>query len=106
MLPQALLALKVTLSAPPEITGNCNPTRVHFTGRISSDGAGPVRYVWVRSDKPSSGTLTLQFDKPGSAPVTYDWLLRQNLDGWVELQVLSPERARSERVRFQVNCRK
>jgi|SRR5215470_13825088 len=101
----AVLAIKAVLS-PAQITGNCAPSRVHFTGRISSDSAGPVRYTWVRSDKPSSNTFTLQFDKPGSLPVTYDWLLKGPADGWVVLQVASPEKVHSEKVRFEVTCKK
>jgi len=106
MLLAAALAIKATLGGQPEITGNCHPARVHFTGRISSDSPGPVRYTWVRSDKPSSNTLTLQFDKPGAIPVTYDWLVQGPADGWVVLQVVSPEKARSEKVRFSVSCKK
>src|SRR3989442_1424754 len=92
----AALAIKAALSAPPEITGNCKPSRVHFIGRISNDSTGPVRYTWIRSDKPSSNTFTLQFEKPGSAPVTYDWLLKSPGEGWVILEVISPEKVRSE----------
>jgi|SRR5215467_327965 len=98
------LAVKVALAAPV-ITGNCNPTRVHFTGTIRSDAPGPVRYTWVRSDKPSSNTLTLEFAKPGESAVTYDWLFREAGEGWVVLQVLSPVKTRSEKARFAVNCK-
>src|SRR5215472_10085382 len=102
----AVLAVKVALAAHPVITGNCNPTRVHFTGTITSDAAGPVRYTWVRSDKPSSNTLTIDFGKPGESDVTYDWLFRSAGEGWVVLQVISPVKTRSEKVRFAVSCKK
>jgi hypothetical protein len=106
MLLPAALAIKAIVSTPPQITGNCDPARVHFTGRISNDAAGPVRYTWVRSDKPSTNTFTLQFDKPGSLPVTYDWLLKGPAEGWVVLHVLTPDKVHSEKVRFEVNCKK
>jgi hypothetical protein len=106
MLFAAALAVKVVLAAQPAISGNCNPTRVHFTGTISNDAPGPVRYTWVRSDKPSSNTLTIDFAKPGESEVTYDWLLRSASEGWVVLQVISPAKTRSEKVRFAVSCRK
>jgi hypothetical protein len=102
----AALAIKAMVSTPPEITGNCNPARVHFTGRISNDATGPVRYTWVRSDKPSANTFTLQFEKPGSLPVTYDWLLKGPAEGWVVLQVVSPDKVHSDKVRFDVTCKK
>ena len=102
----AALAVKATLAPRPVITGNCHPARVHFTGSIASDAAGPVRYTWVRSDKPSNSTFTLDFDKPGTRPVTYDWLLQGPAEGWVVLQVVSPQAVHSEKVRFIVSCAK
>jgi hypothetical protein len=106
MLPLLLAAISVTpvLDDPPRVTGNCHPARVHFTGRITSTGAGAVRYAWVRSDKPSTATFTLTFDKAGSLPVTYDWLLQGPGDGWVVLHVISPQSAHSDKVKFQVKC--
>ena len=50
----AALAVKPILDRPPTITGNCHPARVHFTGHITADSPGPVKYTWVRSDKPST----------------------------------------------------
>ena len=102
----AALAIKPVLDHPPAITGNCNPARVHFTGRIAADAPGPVKYTWVRSDKPSTSTFTLNFTTPGSLPVTYDWLLKGPADGWVVLQVISPQTVNSGIVRFHVKCGK
>jgi hypothetical protein len=101
----AAMSVKAVLDYPPRITGNCQPARVHFTGHITADAPGPVRYAWVRSDKPSNATFVLTFDKPGSLPVTYDWLLPGPADGWVVLQVIAPERAHSEKVLFHVPCK-
>jgi len=102
----AALAVKPTLDRTPAITGNCNPARVHFTGRISADGPGPVKYTWVRSDKPSTATFTLNFTAAGDLPVTYDWMLKGPADGWVVLQVISPEKVNSGKIRFDVRCKK
>ena len=101
----AALAVKPTLDRPPAITGNCHPARVHFTGHIAADAPGPVKYTWVRSEKPSTASFTLNFTAPGSLPVTYDWLLKGSADGWVVLQVIAPERANSGMVRFHVKCK-
>lgn len=100
------LAVKPTLDHPPVITGNCHPARVHFAGHIAADAPGPVKYTWVRSDKPSTATFNLYFTAPGSLPVTYDWLLQGPADGWVVLQVVAPESANSGKVRFHVECAK
>src|SRR4051794_37762379 len=101
----AAFALKPTLDTPPAITGNCNPSRVHFTGHIRADTAGPVKYTWVRSDQPSAATFTLNFPAPGSLPVTYDWLLKGPADGWVVLAVISPSSAHSDKVHFSLKCK-
>ena|ERR1039458_10173529 len=87
---------------PLKITGNCHPARVHFTGTIESGGPGPVKYAWARSDKPSTAAFTLNFEKPGVLPVTYDWLMPGPADGWVVLHVISPEDTRSAKVQFHV----
>jgi hypothetical protein len=102
----AALAVKATLATQPAISGNCHPSRVHFIGSIASDTASPVRYTWVRSDKPSNNTFTLDFVKPGSRPVTYDWLLHGPAEGWVVLQIVSPQAVHSEKVSFSVTCGK
>jgi hypothetical protein len=98
-------AVNATLDHPPAITGNCNPARVHFSGHIRTDAPGPVKYTWVRSDKPSTATFTLNFTQAGSLPVTYDWLLKGPADGWVVLQVISPEAVNTGKVKFQVKCK-
>ncbi len=108
MLPLLLAAISVKpiLDYPPKITGNCHPSRVHFTGRITSTGAGTVHYAWARNDRPSTATFTMTFEKAGSLPVTYDWLMPGPADGWVVLQVITPESAHSDKVQFHVSCRK
>lgn len=92
------------LDAPPTITGNCSPTRVHFTGRINGTGPGEATFEWVRSDHAASQPHTLRFTKAGPLPVTYDWMLRKGYSGWVALRVLSPIQIESRKVEFQVNC--
>jgi hypothetical protein len=101
----AALAIRAVLNPKAAITGGCSPARVHFTGSITSDKAGPVRYTWVRSDKPSNNTFVVEFDKAGSRVVTYDWLFKGPGEGWVVLQVVEPEKGHSEKVRFEVSCK-
>jgi hypothetical protein len=101
----AAISVKAVVDDPPRITGNCHPARVHFTGRITASAPGPVRYAWVRSDQPSTRTFVLNFDKPATLPVTYDWLLRGPADGWVVLQIISPDRTHSDKLHFHVACK-
>jgi hypothetical protein len=102
------LALSVTaaMSPAPVLSGDCNPTRVHFAGRITSTAPGTVTYTWVRPNYPASRTFTLQFTQPGTLPVSYDLLLRKAERGWVLLRVVLPEKAESAKVLYQVTCGK
>jgi len=95
----------VTLDGPPTITGNCNPTRVHITGRLTATAPGKVTYVWLRSDKGASSVLSLEFGKAGPLPVSYDWLVRSSYSGWVALKVLTPAPQVSRKINFDVVCR-
>jgi hypothetical protein len=94
-----------TLDSPPTITGNCNPTRVHFAAHLTATGAGNVTYVWLRSDKGASAVQKLEFSKAGPLPVSYDWLIRARTSGWVSLKVLTPAPQQSRKVSFEVTCR-
>jgi hypothetical protein len=104
-----LLPLALTLSAvldpAPAVSGACNPTRVHFTGRITSDLPGKVTYTWERLNQPKGRTYTLEFTQPGTLPVSYDLLLRKPEDGWVALRVILPGQAGSEKAPYHVKCK-
>ncbi len=106
MVPTLLLAAVIAVLDPsPAVSGNCNPTRVHFSGRIHSDGPGRVTYTWTRFNHPASRTFTLDFDKPGTLPVTYDLLLHKSEEGTVMLRVVLPQQSDSAKVRFHVTCK-
>jgi hypothetical protein len=100
-----LLSLVKAAVSAPAITGNCNPSRVHFAGHIESSAAGAEKYTWVRGDKPSSATFDMNFTAPGSLPVSYDWMLKGPAEGWVVLQVISPEKVNSGKIRFELKCK-
>ena len=101
----AAAAVTPTVDSKPEISGNCHPSRVHFTGRIAATVPGMVRYAWIRSDKPSTATFTLKFDAAGSVPVTYDWIVQGPASGWVVLHVIAPEDVHTDRIKFEVKCK-
>lgn len=94
----------IALDSPPQLIGNCNPTRVHFSGRINATAPGVATFQWIRSDNSSSPVRTLRFDRPGPLPITYDWVLRGSHTGWVAFKVLSPNTIESRRVNFRVDC--
>ncbi len=100
-----LAAVAAVLDPNPAITGKCNPTRVHFTGRITSDAPAKITYTWVRLNHPAAPAQTVDLDKPGSAPVSYDLFLRKSEDGAVMLRIVLPREADSARVRYRVTCK-
>lgn len=95
----------VTLDSPPVITGNCSPTRVHFVARLTATAPGTATFVWLRSDKGASAVQSLEFRKAGPLPVSYDWLVKRGMSGWVSLKVLTPEPQTSRKVSFEVICK-
>jgi len=104
LLLSSAFGVDVTLDSPPTITGNCNPTRVHFAAHITATGPGKATYVWLRSDKGASAVQNLEFRQAGPLPVSYDWLVRNRTSGWVSLKVLTPALQQSRKVSFEVFC--
>jgi len=105
IVPLLLAAVTASLDPSPSLSGNCNPTRVHFTGHINSDTPGKVTYTWVRINQPAARTITVDFEKPGSVPVSFDILLRKPEQGAVILRVVFPQQNDSARVKYQVACK-
>jgi hypothetical protein len=105
VLPLALAAITATLDPSPQLTGNCNPTRVHFTGHISSDAPVKVTYTWVRMNYPAGRTFAVDFNQPGTAAVSFDILLRKAEKGAVILKVVFPTTVESSKIEYQVKCK-
>jgi hypothetical protein len=94
----------LALDDPPQLFGNCNPTRVHFNGRINATGPLDVTYTWIRSDHAQAPTHVLHFTRSGPLTINYDWTLKGNASGWVTFKILAPLQKESNPVRFEVNC--
>jgi hypothetical protein len=90
-----------------EYRGFC-PHKFVFTGSITVNRAGTVRYTWLRNDGASSKTFRLDFDGPGTKPVTYEWELGGAMGSypnrWVQLKVLAPNSLLSSRALFTLTC--
>ena len=101
----AAFGVDITLDDRPASTGNCHPSRVHFSAHLTATGPGRVTYVWLRSDKGASAVQTVEFTKAGPVPVSYDWLVRTRTSGWVALKVLAPAAQHSRKIGFDVTCK-
>jgi hypothetical protein len=97
-------ALSAVLDSTPAVSGNCNPTRVHFTGHIKSDEPVKVTYTWVRLNHPAGRTYTLDFRQPGALPVSFDLLIRKKEEGTVMLRVIFPQHLDSAKVKYKIRC--
>lgn len=95
---------------PPAWQGRC-PATVNFSGAISSDRGGVVRYRFVRSDRSAGPELALNFDGPGEKPVRDSWTLNdpgppRHL-AWEVIEILYPAGSGSSirKAAFTVECR-
>lgn len=88
-------------------TGQCPPpdSAIRFSAQVSVfSGPTTVRYHWVRSDGAVTDPAAVTFSGSGRRTVTTSWLPRGTFSGWLELRVLSPAVATSNRVNFSVSC--
>ncbi len=95
----------VTLSVNrASYSGPC-PNTFTAGARITTNGAGVVRYRWERSDGTQSDTRTLQFQSAGEQVATnYDWQIAQSGNYWVRLHVLEPNDVLSNRGETAWTC--
>ncbi len=94
----------VTASVSPTHSMSCSQ-RFMFTGVITADRAGVVRYTWDRSDNAlDTNNRSVTFTGPGSITVTDTWDLSAPYTGWEQLRVLSPGATASSRANFSLRC--
>ena len=115
--PPGLTVTGVTLEAnPADYSGPC-PARIRFAGMMTASGRGTVTYRFVRNDgaNPTGGgggafsaPQSLTIDRTGMAPIgTFLELGGTELrryDGWVEVEVLTPNQLKSNPASFKVVC--
>ncbi|MEA1866820.1 MAG: hypothetical protein U9N19_01765 [Thermodesulfobacteriota bacterium] len=96
---------EVSIKADPVIyTGKC-PKTVRFTGNITANGKGVIKYRFIRNDGFEHKIQTLTFDTEGSQPATNTWRLYGNYKGWQAIHILSPRDMRSDKADFEVKCK-
>lgn len=87
------------------------PIRVNFNGYIKTNGAGTIKYTFVRSDGATAPVYTLEFREAGALPIATDWTLGDAsalpfYEGWQTLKILSPNEmeTKSGEARFAIKC--
>ena len=94
----------IHLDPQPAISGGC-PAKVHFTGRIATDGPLEVTYQWLRSDGAHT-EHTLNFTRATTQGISTDWTISKNYQGTMQLVILAPRRMQTAKAAFSVNCGK
>jgi len=103
--------IAATLTANPDnYVGRC-PAKITFSGSITANQAGRVKYTFLRSDGArDTRDLFLDFDGPGSKTVETTWTLGaavptfQPFRGFQSIKILSPNEMESNKAGFVMHC--
>ncbi len=94
----------------PKSDGPC-PVTMRFSGSITTNGPGTVKYTFTRSDGATAPVSTLEFKAAGTQTVSTDWTLGDatalpSYDGWQTITILSPNQLESSRDAgaFSIRC--
>jgi hypothetical protein len=89
--------------SPTSWSGKC-PKRFEFTGKITVDKPGTVKYKWIRSDGANAPVKTLRFRRPGSQTVKTYWQLSAPGEKWEAIEILAPNPMKSNKAAFTLKC--
>jgi hypothetical protein len=97
----------VTLTADPHPEAAPCPVTLNFSGTITANGAGIVKYTFMRNDGATAPVFTLEFDAAGTKPLGTTWTLDlPAFEGWQAIKILSPNETFSEKATFKLVCEK
>lgn len=90
--------------------GKC-PVTITFTGYITVNAPGKVKYTFLRSDGAGTRISEIYFKEAGTQPVSTQWRLGSNystdqISGWQTLKILAPNEMVTSREAssFTINC--
>jgi len=67
-------------------------------------GSGQVKYRFIRSDGKKIPYRKIYFENPGKKKIFMEWKIMKTFSGWMQIEVLFPERIKSNRANFTVVC--
>ncbi len=100
----------VTLSAKPSFyEGKC-PVEISFKGKILAKfPMGKVVYRFLRSDGATPPKKSIVIAHPGVYHISETWTLGgeklKKYSGWIQVEIISPVRLKSNRAYFEIKCR-
>lgn len=105
---QGFRVTEVSLSATPSKHQGACPVQVRFSGKISANAGGVVRYTFLRSDNATGPVETLVFEKAGTKEGSTTWTLGgpslPKYEGWQALRIVAPNQMVSKNAHFSVAC--
>ncbi len=94
--------------SPKSYKGKC-PFKFNFTGYITTNGKGAVKYKWIRKDGAIAPVKTIYFSKAETKKVTTSWYLggagKVYKNYWEAVQILSPNSITSNKAYFSLYCK-
>lgn len=95
-------------ASPSAYVGAC-PGVIKFNAKIQANGAGRVKYTWIRNDGATAPVEFIDFTEAGVKYVSTTWTLGDarilpNYNGWQQLKVLSPNEYLSNKAEFKLTC--
>ena len=80
-------------------SGAC-PVTVNFSGYITANGPGKMKYTFTRNDGATSPVYVLKFTAAGTQPVSTTWQLGSastlpRYEGWQAIKVIAPNEMES-----------
>ncbi|HVF10015.1 MAG TPA: hypothetical protein VNA16_04385 [Abditibacteriaceae bacterium] len=106
--PGALAAVEATVRAEPiKHQGPC-PGFFKFTGRITANGKGTIKYKFLRSDGAIMPLREVYFKNAGTKEVDMKWQLGDvtlpHYAGWVAIQIAAPNEMTTAKTNFDLVC--
>lgn len=113
-LPSSAIAQKyahiteVTAEAEPTTYEGPCPKTLRFTGVITVDRGGLVKYHWTHSDGKQRAPVSIRLGRPEAYTVHDTWTIGSastpfHYNGWARLQMMTGS-SRFAKVTFTVNC--
>lgn len=96
--------IEVELKAIPSNYEGICPVIINFEGEIFSLKNAKIQYRFLRSDKTIMPIEVLEIPSKTSKRIKMQWNTSIDLNGWVQVEILSPIHIFSKKINFNVKC--
>ncbi len=97
------------VEASPVIYNGACPGTIKFSAKIQANGAGRVKYTWLRNDGATAPVEYIDFTEAGVRYVSTTWTLGDAsvlpaYNGWQQIRILAPNEYFSNKAEFKLTC--